>query len=456
MFEVFKKNKSLPALNKGEHTGKQTISIDAGSTETRGVIVATDDVDLSDLNHITEVDFCKLLAIPSGYAEIPEDLQLGRPNKNDTLADKLEYLIMKESGGDLGWTKKRLLKGSLMEASARPVSNVSSSILKVQQPQTYTNIVVAIANMLLAKSLTTGKRFSSVIPIDLTLAMPYEDMNSAKFIAEFKSKLAGSYRVIFCRIPTDKLNENGEVIDKEGNPISVSGQKPKKVAYSVRFTLAEDDILIVSEQKAVAEYYESSYEEDIVLDDSDMRTVTADVGGRSTGMILSKRSGLDESLQATFKDGGSCLLEDIKNAAVRVHKLASPPTQTQALKALITGTMNYGGRQLDCLQIVNDVKKGFARILYENFITLLDSYSVPMTAVKRVVVSGRSFGSIVKDGNIVSPSVKSYFEQLIPDSNEIEVVDIGVDYPIPWGLMQCRISKVDDEDFDLDDDFDLE
>lgn len=458
MFNSFKKVKELPTLKESHH-GTQTIAIDAGSTETRGVILVNDDKDLSEIDHLSEVEFCQLLSVNSGYASISVDTQLGRPSKYDTLADKLEYLIVKESGGDLGWTKLRILKASLMEASARSVSKVASSLLKVDQPQTYINVIATIANMLLVKTVTTGKAFREIMPIDLSVALPYEDIYANKAITEFKQKLSGTYKVIFPRLPVNKVVD-GKVVDAEGNPIEVSGKPAKKIPYFVKFSINEDSIFITSEQNAVAEYYSTAFEESIQNDlDEDSRTVIIDVGGRNTAMLLDKQSGIDESIQMTFDDGGSGLLKDIRDSAIK-HFGLTTVSEDQALQALTTGGMSYGGQTLDCLEIVNAAKQRFANTLYENYTVFLDNYSTKVNSIKRVVVSGRSFGSIKKrEGEsevVLSPSIKTYFEQCFGPNIRTETVSIGIDYPIPWGLTQCRMGKLDNDGYDPNVDFDLD
>ena len=461
MLETLKKVKELPTLHESHH-GVQNLAVDAGSTETRGVIVLNDNIELSSLNHQSEVQFCPLLSVNSGYASISEETQLGRPSKYDSLADKLEYLIVKESGGDLGWTKQRILKGSLMEASARSVSKVASSLLKTQQPQTYINIIATIANMFLSKTVTTGKAFREVMPVDLSVALPYEDIYATKSLDEFKKKLAGTYKIIFPRIRVDRVNADGKVVDNNGNPCEISGNPAARIPYFIKFTITTDRIFITSEQNAVAEFYSAAFEEEISAESDDERskTVIIDVGGRNTAMLLNKQSGMDESIQMTFDDGGSGLLKDIRDSAIKHFNLTTV-SEEQALQALTTGAMSYGGKTIDCLEIVNAAKQRFATKLYENYTVFLDNYSTKVNSIKDVVVSGRSFKSIERvDGDskvVVSPSIRTYFEQCFDSTISTGVIPIGVDYPIPWGLIQSRMGKLDtNDDYNSSIDFDLD
>lgn len=462
MLNALKSVKNLPPLRESHH-GVQSIAIDAGSTETRGVIVLNDGVELSSVDNLTDVEFARLLSVNSGYASISAETQLGRPSKYDSLADKLEYLIVKESGGDLGWTKQRILKASLMEASARSVSKVASSLLKTQQSQTYINIIATIANVLLSKSVTDGKAFREVMDIDLSLALPYEDIYAAKSLEEFKEKLSGVYKVIFPRLPVDKVNADGKLVDAEGNACEITGKPAKKIPYFVKFKISQDRIFITSEQNAVAEYYSAVFDDEIQDEQNNERTVIIDVGGRNTAMLLDKQSGMDESIQMTFDDGGSGLIKDIRDSAIKHFDLTTV-SEDQALQALTTGKMSYGGKTIDCLEIVNAAKQRFAKTLYENYTQFLDSYSTKVNSIRRVVVSGRSFKSITENQGdaevVLSPSIKTYFEQCFDSSIHTEVLNIGVEYPIPWGLIQARIGKLDSEeiynpDFDFDLDFDV-
>lgn len=457
---MFKEFKNLPNII-GYHSGLQNIAIDAGSTATRGVIVANDDVNLPDISHISEVEMCELLSIPSGYTILSPDTPKGTPTKYDSIYDKLEYLVVKESGGDLGWTQQRVVKGSLMEAYATTVTKVAASLLKIEQEQTVTNILVTIANMFLSKTLSTGKGFKGVMSVDLSLALPYEDINASAALANFKKKLSGVYKVIFPRLPFTVVNDEGKPIDKDGNVVEESGNQPLKMPYLVKFEITESRIHISSEQKAVAEYYEAAFSDDIEYEAAVLgerpKTVIIEVGGRNTAMILNKASGMDDSLQMTFDDGGHRILQQICESAIRKFNLTSV-SEEQALKVFITGSMNYGGKTLDCTDILNSAKQDFARILFNNYALFLQSHKLKLNSVKHIIVSGRSFLSVEKkvgdSSEVISPSLKNYLQGFLGD-NEIDITPIGVDYPIPWGLVTLRLSMTD-EDFNFDLDFDVD
>ena len=453
MFETFEKTSKLEALT-GFHKGLQTIQIDAGSTGTRSIIVHQDDINLSNFSNLADVKTCPFLDISSEYIKLTDDMKLPSVAKSDKISDKLEYIIQKIEGPSIGFVKLHAAKGSLMRAVGASVSNASSAELKVNQPQVFVNILIAIANSMLTKSQVTGKRFRGLIPIDLTLSLPYEDMKVKGTLSKFKEKLSGKYVIAFPRLPIPKVNADGQILDKDGNPVSESGQKPVGVPYAVQFELSKDRIFLVSEQRAAGEYFLTAKGQNSF----GCNAVTIDVGGRSTGMILSTDRSFNDSVQETYRYGGVHLINMIKEKALQKYELQKVESN-EVIKALSTGKLINGGRSYDVVTLINEAKVTFAEKLYENYSYFLESSASNLDSIDLVVVSGRVFGEILdEEGNIISPSIRAYFEQHVSASFGTKVEQTSVTYPIPWGLLVCRMDAVDstDEFEELDMDLELE
>lgn len=388
----------------------QWIAIDTGSTGVRSAMLLSVP-DLSNLDDATQtkledVGVTNILALSSEYVEVPQGMDNIPVKRTDCIEDNLDMTITNQM--EKPYIREiRIVKGGLLKHARRAATKVAGSTEKINQKQTYVNAIAMIAISILNKAIETQTKAAYSTTIDLTFALPSEELSNKINRDLIKERLVGKYAVKFNRL-----------------------------GIEIAFLLTEDRIHLISEAQAEANYAVKF--ENWNLDKKDAVAFMG-IGGRNSGNLLMVNGTFLEGLQHTSDFGGRNLIMDIASAISQVAE--RPITMAQGEEALKTGHITFNGKAEDYLEIVNQQKELFANYAFQEFLSLLDSNGKSLDQISTVVLSGRTLGSAVVDGLEVSPSLFTHFESLIRDiSNDLEVKQIKDIYPIPYGALQARIN----------------
>ena len=407
---LLKERRTVEFTTDAVESGTQFVSIDVGSTGIR-TLVLRDTPDPSDIDiDLKSAGEMELIALDSDYALADSKISKLSVRKKDTIYDQLEMKIENHKADAL-FGFKHIVRGSLIGYVGVGSSKLASSASKVDQEQTYINIISNVAISLLNKELRTGIKMANTILVDLTVALPSDDLNSEEKLDKFKNNLSGNYIIEF-----------------------------PKLKHTIRFTITPQSITVTSEASATSLYVTKVM--DVELEGDCGCGAIENVGGRSTGGILSSGYMLAEGNQIVSQTGGSALIREVGKAIASEKKLNAISTEV-AEHALKTGVLVRGKTAIDVLDIVEEQKEIFAQKVFNDFLSLLDTNEKAIEDVSMIMVSGRVFNQYDREDADSLPTLVDKFARLVYSVSKDTIVGlVDTDYPIPYGLMEYRLAEV--------------
>ena len=301
----------------------------------------------------------------------------------------------------------RIVKGSLLNRLNLSERELTSDASKVDSVGMYVNILCNISVLMLAERVTNKESLSEIQEIDVTVALPPDDANIADRVRLFKSRLMGSYSVVFNRL-----------------------------GVTVRFNIDAKNIYTGSEPLGAALYR--------IMADDDIDTETncgfLDCGGRSSGTIFFVDGVLKEGSSYAFPIGGVSLLDALADRIAEINHIQRPRLEAM-YKVLETGIYKYGGQKLQVADAITEAKKTVAEELFNGLSRGLALNKLQAVDLERVYCSGRTFGVTQSDtGNVLSQSVCTFLKQLFREkSPSTEFIRECDDTAVVKGMVYVRM-----------------
>lgn len=369
------------------------VSIDAGSSETR--------------THVWEGNPVSgdVYGISSGYSVVTQDIS-GVRSQTDTLYDNLEIVLTDETVGktDKIFETIRIVKGGLFEDLRLPVARTTSNVGKGLQETTFVN---AIANIGIRAYILAHKNKIAAECVEprITLALPQEDITSAKRQEEAKKKLAGRY--IFS-LP--------------------------RCNYTVKIVIKENEILLIDEAQAAMGYWRFSTKADMAKYQGVMMI---DAGGRSVDLSIMLKGRVLAKGSATCKFGGQKFIDLVINAYVNGSG-NDMPTRDMVLDALDTGLLQDGNANIDITEYIETAKKEIAANIGNDISGLLDVNELRMNQLNLVLCAGRLMRDS-KNATSSVPPLTNYIDAYVKGiSPNTEVGVIDEEFALVRGLSLAR------------------
>lgn len=381
----------------------QYLGIDNGSTGIRSCILLENP---SADKTIENIDLEKL-ELDHRYAEvdIDDEIDLLPVTAHDVLEDKLELII--ENFYPDGYIDYcHILRGKMAVNLGKTSPRLISAVSKVQQRQTYVNILSSIAITLLSKVAITSTSFSSAVDIDLSVTLPPEDMIIEDTAVIFKQRLKGQYKVKF-----------------------------PMMDYVLHFNIPEENIHVLSEPYAVGN---ALPRQDVAFE----REVVCDIGGRSTGCILVTNGRVNRKFQTTSMLCGQDLVKILTRLINRNLNLSISEREITP-EIFSTGILYYNATSYDVVDLINKAKTLFARKIFDMYLGFLDESGELVTNINKITFAGRVFTEIESNGEIVSPSMLYKLRREINELSPNTKVELfSLEYPILTGLMRERLQNI--------------
>lgn len=351
------------------------ISVDAGSTETR-----THVWDANPRSGVT-------MGISSGYSVVTSDISSVQ-SQSDTLYDNIEIVMEDVTiGKDIKvFDKLTIVKGGLLEDLRQPVLKTSSNIGKGLQDTTYVNTIANIALRLYMMANTIGA-YSQGYVVNLTLALPNEDVASAKRQEEVKSRMAGDYMVSLPRCN-----------------------------FSVSLKIYKESILLVDEAQAALGSWRMQNKNDKTQYDNVM---IIDAGGRSVDLSIMFKGRLLVRGSLTGKFGGQKFIDLITEKYVN-ETGENMPSRDMVQEALDTGLLQDGNSTIDITEFISKAKEEIAASIANDMSSLLDANDLRLNQLNLVLCAGRLMGETIQlEGNVVDSlavNIEKYVKKVSPNT----------------------------------------
>lgn len=373
------------------------LGIDVGSTETRSMLFMQDLV-------IGEV-----MALDSQYAIVPSEVRTHVQGKS--LKDNLEFILTDNDAGTkiepVLKAPTRIAKGKLLRSMAAYTINTTASSSKIDQDATYINILSNIAINLFLFMDSAGTRPTGPVVTDISISLPPEDTISEVRVQSFKNKLCGSYTVDFTRM-----------------------------GFSFTFVIEQGRLMVMSEPAAVATYLQVNGR----MNDEGAYVII-DIGGRSTGYAVVLDGVLLENNARSEPYGGNQLVDIIAREATEELGI-QPPTHEMIYKALQTGMLNIGVKQISIADSIDKAKTQLANPIFNGLSVALDTNNIQAQQVVKVFGSGRTFGKSGTEEAVASRSLLPILEDIMKNRAPYTGFEmVGGDYPLVQGLVFARFSR---------------
>ena len=361
------------------------VCLDIGSTQTRSICFTPKTMSVDS----------EIVTVDTGVKMVRRSLSNLRTDK--TLEGNLEVEV--STGNDV-W---HFVKGSMRNRMVSDATKIASSISKLDQVYTYQSAYFQIGLMVLLDAFQTGIQ-ASCYDIKLTLALPPEDLLDSRQ-EMLKERLRGKAVIKFPR---------------------------KNLSVNINIT----EIELYSEPVAVAFNYSLNCNDSV-----SQNLVFLECGGRSKGAIVTKQGTLVLEGTTTAMGGGENMLSAIADAvANRLH--INLPDINAIRNCLDTGIFVYGNDTVDIVNEINEAKKMLASDCVDIISTALDRTNTKLEEVQKVVCTGRSFKSSIRNGKVVSPSLATFIADEFKYSQVPIVFETyAEDNPVVRGLSYYAMFK---------------
>lgn len=361
-----------------DKTVELILGIDGGSTQTRVIVLAKDDLDVS-----------TQYIIPSNNVLLPDDREL-KP-KSEELIDRLDSFIVNETTskeGKIG--RDRVVRATKMNDTGLSPASISSTVQKIDEPIFYLNIVDSIGYALLQKY---QNEVPSIVNVVAGIALPPDDMSSTKNMNIFRKNIIGTY--------------NWSHTDS-----------------NVKVKINILDVELATEPEAFVKAYYASTGAEVPE-----TVLCINTGGRSTGAEVLQEGKILSSASHTFEYGGNQFLSEVGKFYNNTHGGRVPNTKLLA-KAVKTGKLKSGNSTIDIVPEITDACKVFGSRIFNDVVKKVCDYAgIPLDSINEVIMCG----GLSRGGDYdVSPAdyVGELFEEKTPDT-DYTVVEENL---IPFGL----------------------
>lgn len=354
------------------------MGIDGGSTQTRVIILANNDLDIN-----------TQYIIPSNNVLLNDDREL-KP-KSEELVDRLDSFIVNEKQSkEAKIGRDRIVRATKMLDTGLSPTSISSTMQKIDEPIFYLNIVDSIGYALMQK-------YEDEIPTEVNLvagiALPPDDMSSTRNMNIFRQNIVGSYTWT---------------------------HKDSQVKIKINIL----DVELATEPEAfVMAYYASTGKE------TPETVLCINTGGRSTGVAVLRNSKIVDSASLTFAYGGNQFRSELGN--IYVNRCGGRvPTDELLGNAIKTGKLKSGNSTIDIVEDITKACDVYAERLFMDTVkNVCDRAGMPLYSINEIVMCGG-----LARGGSYDISVADYlgdrFETRTPDT-EYTVVEENL---IPFGL----------------------
>ncbi len=378
---------TLKATNMGVNV---TVGMDLGSTANRVAKIATDD-DCEDMfSNITELS--SDLGIVKDISHIKSASQ--------TIYDNLEFIVKDVTPDNSKIAKMfedvHVVKGGLLKSVESTKLSRPSLVSKVKLDSTYINAIITLALDAYLSSLESGF-VHKTYQYTPSIALPPEDFRSVGISEEFKTKLAGMYKV-----------------------------SAPRLGFEVNISIDYNSIFLEKEPNAVA--YALALENDNV---QTMNTIVLDGGGKSTDQSLVIDGVIRESGSKTYAYGGQKMLDLISDEYVRATGATEPP-RTAVMDALRTGTLVRGGMTLDFKPYIVKGMQDYGVQIFNDILKSLDRADISLQDIGMFVFHGRLFmDTAVIDGTTgkaisVATTISKKLAEINPHMGFMNVVSTDI------------------------------
>ena len=344
---------------------KMQASIDAGSSETRIHTWSNN----PQSGHINSVD--------SAYSIVTESISHIN-SQSDTLYDNLEIRMtdITDDKVDKVFEDITIVKGGLFEDLRLPAAKTSSNIGKGNQDTTYINAIANLAIRIYTMSVSRDINPVCVL-VELSMALPQEDIISAKRQEEIKEKLHGYYKVSLPRMD-----------------------------FNVEIAISDETIFLFDEAQAALGYWKVSNK----VDTSKYNGVLIiDAGGRSVDLSLMLKGRVISKGSYTGKFGGQKFVDLIIDKYIN-DTGNDMPSKDMIYNALDTGMLQDGNSLIDITKYIGSAKEEITKSIMSDIDSLLDMNEVRMNQLNLVVCAGRLMGESHNPSTSV-PSMSTYIER---------------------------------------------
>lgn len=358
--------KRYPKNNEGfmEATERNLkLAIDMGSTQCRTNALLKGGSDPEE-SGIIEMD--------SIYGIVNSDIS-GYSSNSSAVIDNLELEIKSLTEGTF-IKEEHVIFGSLRGSISLTSSHLSSSSAKLNQKDTYINIISNIGIMTLLDNLA-NKQYARETRISLQMSLPPEDAGNVKRRQDAEAYLKGIYSVRFPRLGCE-------------------------IAINIV------DLRLESEPRAAAIGYAMAH------DVSNKNIVFIDCGGRDTSFAGIVKGQLLENKQYTSKDAGLALARAVANNLSEQYGIEEMDLE-DIIEAIPSGFLQRGRDEYDLSMALESAKVDMAESLAGAVREYSDRVKRPLTTWTDVVCCGRTFGVTVnpKTSMTTSESLATFIEQ---------------------------------------------
>lgn len=369
------------------------VSVDAGSSETRTHL--WNDNPKSGGIH----------GISSEYAIVSGDIS-NTISQTDSLYDNMEIILedVTEGKENKVFNNITIVKGGLFDDMRLTSAKTSSNIGKSLQDTTYINTIANIGLRFYMNSYSTG-RYNQKYKVNLTLALPNEDVISNKRQDETKDRLYGDY--VFS-LP--------------------------RYNFTINIEVPREGILLVDEAKAalgswrVTSKDKTNYENVLIID----------AGGRSVDYsIMFKGRSLARG-SATGKYGGQKFVDTIMEKYVN-ETGNDMPTRDMILDALNSGLLQDGNSHIEISEFISKAKDEIASTIINEVSSLLDNNELRIQQLNLVLCAGRLMRETIVDNSVKVKSLAYNIEsQIKRRSPNTHVAMLSDEFALVKGLSMAR------------------
>lgn len=365
-------------LRNVEKTVDLIMGVDGGSTQNRAIIL--------DGNLVPSEQYI----IPSPCIKLEDDREVA-PNTQE-LIDTLDSFIVGENPSKTVYIgKERVLRDTKMVNTGMAATTLTSSVLKIEEPMFYINLIDAIGYALC-------QHYNDEIPTNVNLvlgvALPPEDMKYTKQKKKFLDNILGRYNWTH-RDSGVKININ--IMDAE---LATEPEAFIKAWYSSQGIEIPEVVLGVN------------------------------TGGRSIGVELMINGNRVLNSSKAFSYGGNQFLRDLATNCGNSDKNLGDPSVSRLEDAVLTGKLKVGNSTIDIVDEIKLTCLQYGKTLLDDTIKeVLDVAGKKLIDVNEVIFCGG-----LARGGEYNVSVADFFgDNLEEKSPETEYTVIEENL-IPLGL----------------------
>lgn len=372
-------------LRNVEQTVDLIMGIDGGSTQNRVVILDS------------SINPSEQYIIPSPCVKLEDDREV-IPNTED-LADRLDSFIVGENPSKTVYIgKERVLRGTKMVNTGIAASSLTSSVLKIDEPMFYINIIDAIGYALC-------QHYNDEIPTKVNLvagiALPPEDMKFSKQKKKFLDNIVGRY--------TWTHKDSGV-----------------KIAINIM------DVELATEPEAFVKAY-------YAVNGLEMPELVGciNTGGRSIGAELMFNGERIAPASKAFRYGGNQFLRDLQANCGNSEKNLGEPSIERLEDAVLSGKLKVGNSTIDIVDEIKLTCQQYGKKLMDDTIKeVIDVAGKKLIDLNELVFCG----GLARGGEYeisVADSYGDLLEGMSPQTDYIVVED----NLIPLGLTFIAFNK---------------